>query len=97
MADSIRGINFPTQCDVLFIARDITQRRKDDPNFASLYDEDKQVRDVLGRYGLAEDVQTEWLNNDNRVAAAAGCMLTCWHTCWFSDCVCTSCCITQNA
>lgn len=86
----IRGVPFPNNEDLLLVENDIQQRLNTNPAFAAAYNDDNQVREVLGAYGISEDVQVEYLKNKQRPAPASKCLLTCWTTCWFTSCALTS-------
>jgi len=84
------GVPFASTEDVVRIIENIQQRTSTDYEFSAKFFDDCQVHDVLGRYGLSEDVQKEFLRSANRPEAAEASLIGCWHTCWFSDCCISS-------
>lgn len=86
----IRGIPYPSDQELGEIMQDLQQRIQIDPNIAAAWNDDNQVRNLLGSYGLNEDVQTETLQSANKPAPASKCLLTCITTCWFTSCALTS-------
>lgn len=87
---TIRGVSYPSLPDFTLVVNDIQLRVSSDPVFAASYFDDNRVHKVLGSYGLSQDVQKEFLQDANRQQAASSCVLTCWSTCWFTDCAITN-------
>jgi len=73
----VNGIPYTGNADLDKITATIQARIASDPQFGAKYNDDSQVRNVLGAFGINEDVQTEYLRTNGRLEAATSCTGTC--------------------
>jgi hypothetical protein len=84
-----RGIVVPNAAAVSAVVNELRQRLRANPALMSQFQKDPRL--VLGAFGLSEDVQTELIREARMILPdePKQCTLTCWHTCWFTDCAFT--------
>jgi hypothetical protein len=84
----VDGVLYPSLADVRKAVERIQKEIKSNSKFSS--DLQATPREVLGAFGISEDVQIELLSDMALQDHASSCYITCLTTCWFTNCVITS-------
>jgi len=84
----VEGVLYPSLADVRKAVERLQKEMKSNAKISR--DLQATPREILGAFGLNEDVQNELLSDMALETHASSCYLTCITTCWFTNCVITS-------